>query len=84
MNKIKNIELRVSKDCNFTIFATGPCDPDPCNGHGICTELEFSSEKFNCTCDSGYYGTQCSRSKRETIKDGKGFSRIFYINNSDI
>jgi hypothetical protein len=43
-----------------------PCDPDPCNGHGTCTQDGYG---FSCTCSTNpdtnqsWYGSTCSASQ---------------------
>ena len=36
------------------------CDPDPCNGNGVCNDLWFD---FSCTCHRPYRGLACAKSK---------------------
>jgi hypothetical protein len=35
---------------------TDHCDPDPCNGHGTCTD---TGADFFCTCSHGFTGVTC-------------------------
>eukprot|EP01052_Picozoa_sp_SAG31_P028697 SAG31_NODE_2792_length_5084_cov_2.581745_1_plen_607_part_10 len=43
-----------------------PCEPDPCNGHGVCTVVDSSGEPFsagaffNCACTELITGETCS------------------------
>jgi hypothetical protein len=35
--------------------SANPCEPDPCNGHGVCSPT-FIGHATTCECDAGYAG----------------------------
>ena len=44
--------------CHFPFFTVNvnECSSNPCLNNGSCTDL---INGFNCTCQSGYYGSRC-------------------------
>lgn len=50
----ENASARVTGGCKWT----GNCEPDPCNGRGMCTDLWTRSA---CDCTSPFWGLSCSR-----------------------
>ncbi len=50
--------------CGFRLVRTLPvpsCDPDPCNGHGTCSEPGEGETRPSCECDPEFDGYWCNR-----------------------
>jgi len=50
----QNVSDGVSGGCGWR----SNCEPDPCNGRGICSDLWT---RFSCDCASPFWGLTCSR-----------------------
>ena len=53
-----------------------PCLPDPCNGHGTCTN---DTGAFVCSCNGGYGGPTCSSTGGMTVLtvEGQTFTNTY-------
>eukprot|EP00941_MAST-03F_sp_MAST-3F-sp1_P003093 g3093.t1 len=47
----------LDSDSNGTADVDDDCSPDPCSGHGQCSDLVGT---FSCACENGYYGHDCA------------------------
>ena len=57
IEKLHNHQILIMYKHKHT-YLIDPCNPDPCNGHGTCSD---NNGRFECKCNEGWSGNNCSK-----------------------
>ena len=64
----------------FPVLDTDDCNPDPCNGRGMCID---GMNTFTCNCNAGYTGDKCETSNwyTQNIAILKVYGSVEFLHN---